>query len=65
MSVPARGLAKLKTLFQDAAVGFAVLPPLAPHHLAVATGTLWIAVILSWVTGVQYLGAPRPAEDGA
>ena len=57
VSVPATGPAKLKTLAQDTAVGFAVLPPLAPHHLLVATTVLWIAVALSLWTGRQYLRA--------
>jgi CDP-diacylglycerol--glycerol-3-phosphate 3-phosphatidyltransferase len=59
VSVPATGPAKLKTLAQDTAVGFAVLPPLAPHHLVVATTVLWIAVALSLWTGRQYLTAVR------
>ena len=57
VSVPATGAAKLKTLAQDTAVGFAVLPPLAPHHLLVATTVLWVAVALSLWTGRQYLRA--------
>lgn len=57
ISVPASGPAKLKTLAQDTAVGFAILPPLAPHHLVVATAVLWIAAVLSVWTGVQYLTA--------
>lgn len=59
ISVPARGSAKLKTLVQDCAVGFAVLPVLAPHHLIVASTTLWLAVALSWWTGAQYLLGQR------
>ena len=65
VSVPATGLAKLKTLAQDCAVGFAVLPPLAPRHLVVATTVLWVAVVLSLWTGAQYLGAAAPAATGA
>ena len=57
VSVPASALAKLKTLAQDTAVGFAVLPPLAPGHPLVATSVLWVAVVLSLWTGVQYLTA--------
>ncbi|HEX5268604.1 MAG TPA: CDP-alcohol phosphatidyltransferase family protein [Acidimicrobiales bacterium] len=57
ISVPATGPAKLKTLAQDTAVGFAVLPPLAPRHLILATTVLWIAVALSLWTGRQYLRA--------
>jgi CDP-diacylglycerol--glycerol-3-phosphate 3-phosphatidyltransferase len=65
VSVPARASAKLKTLVQDAAVGFAILPPLAPRHLAVAGATLWVAVVLSWWTAGQYLLAGRQRVPGA
>ncbi len=54
ISIPARGPAKLKTWLQDAAVGFAVFPPLGAHHLDVARWTLWAAVALTLVTGWQY-----------
>ena len=54
VSVPARPLAKLKTVVQDVAVGFALLPPTAHHHV-VANTFLWIAVVLTVVTGLQYL----------
>lgn len=64
ISVPASGLAKLKTLAQDCAVGFSVLPLLAPHHLVVARSFLWIAVVLSLWTGAQYLTAYRTAPAG-
>ena len=39
---------------QDLAVGGALLPWTARHHTLVQT-TLWIAVVLTVVTGVQYL----------
>ena len=65
VSVPATGAAKLKTLAQDTAVGFAVLPPLAPHHLIVATTVLWVAVVLSLWTGRQYLAAAHPTASAA
>ena len=55
ISVPASGAAKLKTLAQDTAIGFAVLPPLAPRHLVFATAVLWVAVVLSLWTARQYL----------
>jgi len=64
VSVPASGLAKLKTLAQDCAVGFSVLPLLAPHHLVVARSFLWVAVVLSLWTGAQYLTAYRSAPTG-
>ena len=64
ISVPASGLAKLKTLSQDCAVGFSVLPPLAPHHLVIARSFLWVAVVLSLWTGAQYLTAYRGSPAG-
>ena len=54
ISVPARRSAKLKTLIQSFAVGFALLPPTAEHPL-IATTILWVAVALTVVSGVQYL----------
>jgi CDP-diacylglycerol--glycerol-3-phosphate 3-phosphatidyltransferase len=54
ISVPARRWAKVKTVVQEVAVGFAVLPPTA-RHPAVAATFLWIAVVLTLVTGAQYL----------
>ena len=64
VSVPATAMAKLKTLAQDCAVGFSVLPLLAPHHLVVARTFLWVAVILSLWTGAQYLTAYRATPAG-
>jgi CDP-diacylglycerol--glycerol-3-phosphate 3-phosphatidyltransferase len=64
VSVPASGTAKLKTLAQDCAVGFSVLPLLAPQHLVVARSFLWVAVVLSLWTGAQYLTAYRTATVG-
>jgi CDP-diacylglycerol--glycerol-3-phosphate 3-phosphatidyltransferase len=54
VSVPASRAAKIKTLFQDLSVGAALLPWTAGHHHLVAT-LLWVAVVLTVVTGVQYL----------
>jgi CDP-diacylglycerol---glycerol-3-phosphate 3-phosphatidyltransferase len=54
VSVPATQWAKLKTLLQDLAVGGALLPWTAGHHSLVQT-VLWLAVLLTWLTGVQYL----------
>jgi CDP-diacylglycerol---glycerol-3-phosphate 3-phosphatidyltransferase len=64
ISVPASGWAKLKTLAQDCAVGFAVLPLVAPRHLVVARSFLWVAVVLSLWTGLQYLAAYRVVPAG-
>ena len=54
VSIPARSTAKLKTVVQDVAVGFALLPSTADHRW-VANGFLWLAVALTVVTGAQYL----------
>ena len=66
ISVPATRLAKLKTLLQNLAVGGALLPWTARHHTLVQS-MLWVAVVLTVVTGYQYLrdgrrtAAPAPA----
>jgi CDP-diacylglycerol---glycerol-3-phosphate 3-phosphatidyltransferase len=54
--VPARPLAKVKTLVQDLAVGAALLP-LTGHRYDpdLAETVLWIAVGLTLVSGAQYL----------
>ncbi len=54
VSIPARKWAKVKTVAQDVAVGFALLP-LTEHQHWVANGVLWGAVALTLVTGAQYL----------
>ena len=54
ISVPARRWAKIKTIVQEVAVGFALLP-LTSDEKWVATAVLWIAVALTLVTGAQYL----------
>src|SRR5688572_19646885 len=55
VSIPARRSAKVKTVFQEVAVGFALLPPAAEHADWIADVVLWMAVVLTVVTGVQYL----------
>jgi CDP-diacylglycerol--glycerol-3-phosphate 3-phosphatidyltransferase len=59
ISVPARPAAKAKTVVQDLAVGFALLPLTAEGHPFVANGFLWAAVVLTLVTGAQYLADGR------
>jgi CDP-diacylglycerol---glycerol-3-phosphate 3-phosphatidyltransferase len=54
ISVPARPWAKVKTVVQDFAVGFALLPTTADRP-GVAITVLWVAVGLTLVTGAQYL----------
>jgi CDP-diacylglycerol--glycerol-3-phosphate 3-phosphatidyltransferase len=62
VSIPATRAAKVKTLVQDLAVGGALLPWTASHERLVDT-VLWAAVLLTLVTGVQYLldGRRAPA----
>jgi len=55
ISVPARPAAKAKTVLQDLAVGFALLPLTAASHPFIANAFLWVAVALTLVTGAQYL----------
>jgi CDP-diacylglycerol--glycerol-3-phosphate 3-phosphatidyltransferase len=55
VSVPARPLAKLKTAFQDGAVGFILMPATGLHDLWVGHTILWLSVGLALVSGAQYL----------
>jgi CDP-diacylglycerol---glycerol-3-phosphate 3-phosphatidyltransferase len=59
ISIPARRLAKLKTLTQDVAIGVIFLPIIGEHHLVVAQGLLWVAVALTLISGVQYVADGR------
>ena len=60
LAVPARHLAKVKTVVQELAVGVALLP-LTVEHTLVANVLLWVAVVLTLVTGAQYLLDGRTA----
>jgi CDP-diacylglycerol--glycerol-3-phosphate 3-phosphatidyltransferase len=55
VSVPATPVAKLKTLFQQLAVGFALFPPTAVDGRKLWLTLLWIAVVLTVVSGAHYL----------
>ena len=55
VSIPARTSAKAKTLVQDLTVGLCLLPPLAHDHHGVLEVALGIAVVLTLITGVQYV----------
>ena len=57
LAVPATVLAKAKTVLQEVAVGFALLPLTATDATWVATSLLWVAVALTVVTGAQYIAA--------
>ncbi|MBV8160004.1 MAG: CDP-diacylglycerol--glycerol-3-phosphate 3-phosphatidyltransferase, partial [Acidimicrobiia bacterium] len=64
VSVPARPWAKVKTVTQEIAVGFALLP-LTSDERWVAVTVLWAAVVLTVVTGTQYLLDGRRSHQGA
>ena len=55
IAVPARYAAKVKTVVQEVAVGFALLPLAADHAPWIADSLLWIAVVLTVVTGINYV----------
>ena len=55
VSIPARRSAKLKTVTQQFAVAFALVPLVADDPAWVADAVLWAAVVLTVVTAVQYL----------
>jgi phosphatidylglycerophosphate synthase len=65
VSVPAKRLAKAKTVAQQFAVGFALLPWTALAATWTWLWLLWIAVALTLVTGWQYLAAARRRPVGA
>jgi CDP-diacylglycerol--glycerol-3-phosphate 3-phosphatidyltransferase len=54
VSVPARVMAKAKTMVEFVTVGLVLLPGWS-SRLTVAHLALWLAVILAWVSAVQYL----------
>ncbi len=60
LAVPARNLAKAKTIVQELAVGFALMP-LTVEHPLLANSVLWLATALTVVTGAQYLLDGRSA----
>jgi CDP-diacylglycerol---glycerol-3-phosphate 3-phosphatidyltransferase len=60
VSVPARLSAKVKTVVQEVAVGFALFPPTADSRPGIAGSLLWVAALLTVVTGFQYLADARP-----
>jgi len=62
ISVPARWWAKVKTVVQEVAVGFALLP-LTEDNRTPANVLLWAGVLLAVVTGAQYLLDGRRLRD--
>lgn len=59
VSIPARQTAKWKTVVQDLAVAFALLPGVGDDHPGVAQAVLWVAVALTLYTGAEYLRDAR------
>ncbi len=57
LAVPATSLAKAKTVTQEVAVGFGLLPITATDATWVANTVLAAAVVLTVVTGAQYIAA--------
>jgi CDP-diacylglycerol--glycerol-3-phosphate 3-phosphatidyltransferase len=53
LSIPARGSAKLKTLVQNFAIAWCVLPPTAHLH-TLQLVTIWLAAALTLYTGFEY-----------
>ncbi|CAN5891859.1 CDP-diacylglycerol--glycerol-3-phosphate 3-phosphatidyltransferase [soil metagenome] len=60
LAVPARTLAKIKTIVQEFAVAFALFPVTGDYR-TLAVVTLWVAVGLTWVSGAHYLLDGRSA----
>ena len=54
LAIPARRSAKYKTFVQGVALAMAVFPPLETSDTVVAVA-LWVAVVWTVITGVQYL----------
>jgi CDP-diacylglycerol--glycerol-3-phosphate 3-phosphatidyltransferase len=65
VSVPATPVAKYKTLSQQLAVGFALLPWTALAATWLWKGFLWLAVVLAVWSGWQYLHHARSPEAEA
>ena len=59
ISVPASKLGKYKTVAQQFAVAFALVPPTAVDAKWLWNGLLWIAVALTLISGAQYLWRAR------
>lgn len=66
IAIPARYLAKVKTVVQEVAIGFALLPLTADNATWVALAALWLAVALTLYTGASYVtdGARALSKTG-
>jgi len=65
ISVPASRTAKNKTLAQQLAVGFALLPLTATSATWLWNGFLWLAVVLALVSGWEYFSRAVVARSEA
>jgi CDP-diacylglycerol--glycerol-3-phosphate 3-phosphatidyltransferase len=65
LAVPASRLAKGKTVVQELAVGLALIPPIFDDAVWVANVVLWAAVVLTVVSGGQYIVAGSRAATTA
>jgi CDP-diacylglycerol--glycerol-3-phosphate 3-phosphatidyltransferase len=67
LAVPATFLAKVKTAVQSVAVGIALFPPIVHDAPRLVDLGLWLAVVLTLVTGAQYLieGSAATSRSGA
>jgi CDP-diacylglycerol--glycerol-3-phosphate 3-phosphatidyltransferase len=54
VSIPAKPLAKLKTILQDFAIAAAFFPPVATPYHNVFVYLLWASVALTLITGLEY-----------
>jgi CDP-diacylglycerol--glycerol-3-phosphate 3-phosphatidyltransferase len=59
VSVPARPWAKVKTVVQDATVGLALVPASGGAWHDGVNACLWVALVLTVITGAQYLADGR------
>jgi CDP-diacylglycerol--glycerol-3-phosphate 3-phosphatidyltransferase len=55
LAIPARRSAKVKTVVQELAVTAVICPPLAAHFPWLGETLLWAAVVLTLVSGAQYV----------
>jgi CDP-diacylglycerol--glycerol-3-phosphate 3-phosphatidyltransferase len=55
VSVPARRVAKVKTLVEFFTVGLVLLPVAWSSRLTFSHAALWVAVVLAWASAAQYL----------
>jgi CDP-diacylglycerol--glycerol-3-phosphate 3-phosphatidyltransferase len=62
VSVPARKVAKLKTLVEFFTVGLVLLPVAWSSRLALSHAALWLAVVLAWASAAQYLVDSRSGQ---